>query len=50
MPSKMSPVPSSSNPSTETTGAGGELHQTVGGKHLALTTNQGLPIADNQNS
>ena len=50
MPSKKSPVPSSSNPSTETTGAGGELHQTVGGKHPSLTTNQGLPIADNQNS
>ena len=50
MPSKKSPVPSSSNPSTETTGASGELHQTVGGKHPALTTNQGLPIADNQNS
>ncbi|MEO5930891.1 MAG: catalase [Candidatus Kapaibacterium sp.] len=30
--------------------AGGELHQTAGGKHPALTTNQGLPISDNQNS
>ena len=50
MPSKKSPLSSSRNTSTETTGAGGELHQTVGGKHPALTTNQGLPIADNQNS
>ncbi|HUW28935.1 MAG TPA: catalase [Sulfuriferula sp.] len=31
-------------------GAGGELHQIVGGKHPALTTNQGAALADNQNS
>jgi len=31
-------------------GAGGEWHQTAGGKHPPLTTNQGLVIADNQNS
>jgi catalase len=31
-------------------GAGGELHQQAGGKHPVLTTNQGLPIGDNQNS
>ena len=30
-------------------GAGGELHQTAGAGN-ALTTNQGMPIADNQNS
>ena len=30
--------------------AGGELHQISGGEHPALTTNQGLPISDNQNS
>jgi catalase len=35
---------------TGETGSGGELHQRVAGKHPALTTNQGLPIADNQNS
>jgi catalase len=29
---------------------GGELHQVAGGAHPALTTNQGLPISDNQNS
>jgi catalase len=29
---------------------GGELHQISGGKHPALTTNQGVAIADNQNS
>jgi len=31
-------------------GHGGELHQRAGGSHPELTTNQGLPIADNQNS
>lgn len=29
---------------------GGELHQVAGGEHPALTTNQGIPISDNQNS
>jgi catalase len=32
------------------TGGGGELHQIKGGKHQALTTNQGIGIGDNQNS
>lgn len=31
-------------------GAGDELHQQAGGEHPALTTNQGIPVADNQNS
>lgn len=31
-------------------GAGDELHQLAGGQHPDLTTNQGLPISDNQNS
>ena len=30
--------------------AGGEMHQTAGGGHPALTTNQGVAIANNQNS
>jgi catalase len=30
--------------------AGGELHQIAAGEHAALTTNQGLPVFDNQNS
>ena len=30
--------------------AGGELHQIAGGEHPAITTNQGLPLSDNQNS
>ena len=28
----------------------GELHQIAGGAHPALTTNQGVALADNQNS
>ena len=32
------------------TGAGGELHQVAGGRHPILTTNQGIPVADDQNS
>ena len=30
--------------------AGGELHQVAGGAHPELTTNQGVALADNQNS
>jgi catalase len=30
--------------------AGGELHQAAGGEHPSLTTNQGVALADNQNS
>ena len=31
-------------------GAGGELHQTAGGAAPVLTTNQGIPVSDDQNS
>jgi catalase len=31
-------------------GEGGELHQTARADHLALTTNQGTPVSDDQNS
>ncbi|MHB1353244.1 MAG: catalase [Thiobacillus sp.] len=31
-------------------GAGGEIHQTAGGAHPPLTTNDGVPISDDQNS
>ena len=41
-------VPASSESSRPA--VGGELHQTADGEHLALTTNQGVPISDNQNS
>jgi catalase len=33
-----------------TIGAGGEVHQTAGGDHAVLTTQQGIPVADDQNS
>ncbi|MDZ3823879.1 MAG: catalase [Pseudoxanthomonas sp.] len=31
-------------------GNGDELHQSAGGRHPVLTTNQGVPLSDNQNS
>ena len=31
-------------------GKGGELHQQLDGAHVALTTNQGVALSDNQNS
>jgi len=31
-------------------GAGGETHQLAGGAHPPLTTNQGMPVSDGQNS
>ncbi|HCK81512.1 MAG TPA: catalase [Candidatus Competibacter sp.] len=34
----------------EQAGQGGELHQRASGSHPALTTNQGVPVSDNQNS
>ena len=36
--------------SADVRGTGDELHQMAGGTHPALTTNQGLPLSDNQNS
>src|SRR5687768_10449090 len=32
------------------TGAGGEVHQTAGGTTPVLTTQQGIPVSDDQNS
>ena len=46
-PAKSSPRPRSDNAAR---GTGGELHFSVGGKHPPLTTNQGIPVSDNQNS
>lgn len=31
-------------------GAGGEIHRIAGGTHPGLTTNQGVPVSDDQNS
>ncbi len=57
MPSKPRPTKRRSS-STSTTsmpadtmrGTGGELQQQAGGAHPAMTTAQGIPLADNQNS
>jgi len=39
------------NPNKDSKAAeGGELHQIASGEHPPLTTNQGIPISDNQNS
>lgn len=43
-PAKLSP------PATASVGNGGELHQTATADQSVLTTNQGLIVADNQNS
>ncbi|HET9146787.1 MAG TPA: catalase, partial [Acetobacteraceae bacterium] len=37
-------------PTSAQSGNGGELHQNAGGSHPPLTTNQGVVIADDQNS
>ncbi len=34
----------------ENRGAGGETHQLAGGQHQTLTTQQGIPVADDQNT
>ncbi len=54
-PAQMSDTPNpahgNSGPATpDTTGAGGELHRNAGGEFSSLTTNQGLPVADDENS
>ncbi len=43
------PAPSA-KAGAERRGSGDELHQSAGGKHPPLTTNQGIPVSDNQNS
>ncbi len=47
------PNPTSANngpATTDTTGHGGELHQSAGGSFSSMTTDQGLTIADDENS
>ena len=41
---------SASRATADRRGQGDELHQQAGGRHPPLTTNQGIPVADNQNS
>jgi catalase len=38
------------NRAAETVASGGDTHQAAGGRHPAMTTSQGMPIADDQNS
>ena len=44
------PPPSSTQAHDDLRGNGDELQQQAGGSHPQLTTNQGIPVADNQNS
>ena len=48
---KSTPSPNdNSRASVTSRGNGDELHELAGGTHPALTTNQGIPVSDNQNS
>lgn len=52
-PAKAPPLPAGADQPTsfaEAVGTGGETHQTTDDVNQALTTQQGVPIADNQNS
>ncbi len=48
--SSKSEPPSAHTPDSDPRGNGDELQQVVQGDHATLSTNQGLPISDNQNS
>lgn len=48
--SPKSPPHPGNGSSNEGHGVGRELHQLAGGDHPELTTNQGVPVSDNQNS
>ncbi|RYF72126.1 MAG: catalase, partial [Comamonadaceae bacterium] len=50
MATKKQPAAGASAPQRKTTGDGGETHQQASGKTGVLTTAQGIPVADNQNS
>jgi catalase len=48
--STTAPKPGAAPKSSARLGAGGEVHQQADGPAIQLTTNQGVPIGDNQNS
>ena len=50
MATRKKPAASTSAPPRKTAGNGGETHQHATGKTGVLTTAQGIPVADNQNS
>ena len=43
-------APATPSADRDSRGQGDELHQLAGGAHPVLTSNQGIPVADNQNS
>lgn len=47
---RSNPVPPTAAGGSDQRGRGDELHQQAGGAHPPLTTNQGIPVSDNQNS
>ncbi|HET6783320.1 MAG TPA: catalase [Pseudoxanthomonas sp.] len=47
---KTTPANSAQKTARSLRGQGDELHEQAGGAHPPLTTNQGIPISDNQNS
>jgi len=47
---KNPPAPRKPAPAGDQRGNGDELQQYAGGSHPVLTTNQGIPVSDNQNS
>lgn len=49
-PETRSERPKSRAKNGDVRGAGGELHRKASGRHPTLTTNQGVPVVDNQNS
>src|SRR5580765_6735000 len=49
-PAKTPAKPGKATADEVRTGQGDELHQAAGGAHPVLTTNQGIPVSDNQNS
>ena len=49
-PASRSRAAAPASAASETRGNADELHQLAGGKHPPLTTNQGVPLSDNQNS
>ena len=49
-PGKRQTAQSGKQAARDARGQGDEIHQQASGRHPALTTNQGLPLSDNQNS
>jgi catalase len=49
-PASRSRIPASATTASETRGNADELHQLAGAAHPPMTTNQGVPVSDDQNS